>query len=73
MDERSKTLARRFKAQELFRNLIPVLGLLLLIMVFQSISGSVPIASSSACSASTYAAAPSRRCSSFPAATSSAS
>ena len=39
MDDRSKSLARRYKAQELFRNLIPVLGLVLLLMVFQSISG----------------------------------
>ena len=31
MDDRSKSLARRYKAQELFRNLIPVLGLVLLL------------------------------------------
>ena len=39
MEDRSKALARRYKAQELIRNLIPVLGLLLLLLVFQSISG----------------------------------
>ena len=39
MEERSKALGRRYRAQELVRNLIPVLGLLLLLAVFQSISG----------------------------------
>ncbi|MDD3212795.1 MAG: ABC transporter permease [Eubacteriales bacterium] len=41
MDIRSKALSRRVKAQELVRNLVPVLGLVLLLVIFQSISGSL--------------------------------
>ncbi len=41
MDMRSKALSRRVRAQELTRNLVPVLGLVLLLVIFQSISGNL--------------------------------
>ena len=41
MDTRSKLLSKRAKTQELVRTLVPILGLVLLLVIFQSISGNL--------------------------------